>query len=394
MDISYQIILIGSLLLLSSILVTTLSSRIGMPILLVFLIIGILAGEQGPGKILFENLQRAHLIGVLALAIILLDAGLRTNVSSFRAGLFPALSLASIGIISTAILVGSFAAWLLDITWSEGLLLGAILSPTDAAAVFSLLYATHIKLKPRVVATLEIESGSNDPLAFLLTVSIIHWLQAEQSVPLMGMFGSFVLQMGLGALIGLAAGYLIVLLGNRLVLAESLYPLLVFASGMFIFAMANLLGGSGYLSIYLAGIVIGNNKIHQRKNILQLHDSLAWLSQIGMFVMLGLLVTVSDLFSSMLHALFIALMLIVIARPVAVWISLMPFKFKWNEKAFIAWTGLRGAVPVILAINPLLVGLKHASLFFNITFFVVVISIILQGWPLPMVAYWLKVKEN
>ncbi len=395
MDISYQIILIGALLLLISILATSYSSRIGMPILLVFLIIGILAGEQGPGTIQFQNMHTAHLIGVLALAIILLDAGLHTKISSFSGGLLPALTLASIGILITSILIGLFSSWLLHLSWLEGLLLGAILSPTDAAAVFLLLHSSWVKLmlKPQVVATLEIESGSNDPLAVLLTTSLIQVLQ-HHDTPIMAILKAFLLEIGLGTLIGLVAGLIIIWFSNRIKLAESLYPLLVLSGSLFIFAATNLLGGSGYIALYLAAIIIGNSQIHHHENILRLHDSLAWLSQISMFLMLGLLVTPSALVPDMLDALFIALALIVIARPTAVWISLLPFTFTGFEKVFIAWTGLRGAVPIILAINPLLAGLKHAALYFNITFFVVVISIILQGWPLPVVARWLKVKVN
>jgi cell volume regulation protein A len=392
MDISYQIILVGALLLFVSILATSFSSRIGMPLLLVFLIIGMLAGEQGPGKIIFQNIQNAHLIGVLALAIILLDAGLHTKTASFRAGLMPGLSLASIGILITSLLVGLFAAWLLHLSWLEGLLLGAILGPTDAAAVFSMLHATQLKL--RVMATLEIESGSNDPIAVLLTISIIQLLQVQHATLTSAFFKGFLLEIGLGSLIGAVAGYLIIAFNNRIRLAESLYPLLVLSSGLLIFATTNLLGGSGYLAIYLAAIIIGNSKLHQRESILRLHDSLAWLSQISMFLMLGLLVTPSALSPHLFHALLIAIMLIVIARPTAVWISLLPFNFNRYEKAFIAWTGLRGAVPIILAINPLLAGIQHAELYFNITFFVVVISIIVQGWPLPLLVHWLKVKVD
>jgi len=354
MDITYQLILIGACLLLISIIATNVSSRIGLPILLVFLIIGILAGEQGPGKILFQNMQNAHLIGTLALAIILLDAGLHTKIDSIRTGLLPALALSSIGILITAIIVGLFATWLLHISWLEGLLLGAILSPTDAAAVFSLLHAVPVKLKSHVMAILEIESGSNDPIAVLLTISIIQLLQAKQITLFSLVFKAIFLEISGGILIGLIAGYLIIGFINRIKLAESLYPILVLSMGLLIFAATILLGSSGYLAIYLAGIIIGNSQIQHHNNILRLHDSLAWLSQISMFLMLGLLVTPSALLPNILCALFIALALIVLARPIAVWTSFLPFKFKWNEKLFIAWTGLRGAVPIILAINPLL----------------------------------------
>jgi cell volume regulation protein A len=394
MDISYQIILIGALLLLVSVLATSFSSRVGMPILLVFLMIGILAGEQGPGKILFQNVQNAHLGGVFALAAILLDAGLNTKISSFQIGLLPALFLSSVGVLITSIVVGLFAMWILHVSWLEGLLVGAILGPTDAAAVFSVLRATHIKLQPNVAATLEIESGSNDPIGVLLTISIIHLLLAGHAALTIKVFIMFLTEIGLGTIIGVAAGYLIIWFGNRIKLVESLYPLFVLSSAMLIFAATNLLGGSGYLALYLAGIIIGNSQIHHHGNVLRLHDSLAWLSQISMFLMLGLLVKPSALFPYMLPGLFIALALIMLARPTAVWISLLPFRFNWREKTFIAWTGLKGAVPIILAINPLLVGLKYADLYFNLTFFTVVISIILQGWPLPILARWLKVTAD
>ncbi|GAB4393893.1 MAG: hypothetical protein Tsb005_14080 [Gammaproteobacteria bacterium] len=396
MDVSYQIILIGALLLLTSILATSFSSRIGMPILLVFLIIGMLAGEQGPGKILFQNMQNAHLVGVLALAIILLDAGLHTRSSCFRVGLLPALSLASIGIMVTSILVGLFVTWFLHLSWLEGFLLGAILAPTDAAAVFSLLHNIPVKLKSHIAAILEVESGINDPIAVLLTISVIQFLleKDKHSNIIIMVFKTFLLEIGLGIIAGMILGYLIIWFSNRIRLAENLYPLLILSSGMLIFAATNLLGGSGYLAIYLAGVIIGNSHIYQHQDILRFHDSLAWLSQISMFLMLGLLVTPSALFPNMLFELLIVMVLIFIARPAAVWISFLPFNFKWNEQIFIAWTGLRGAVPIILAINPLLADLNHADLYFNIAFFVVVVSIILQGWPLPIVMHWLKVTAD
>lgn len=395
MEISYHIILIGALLLVISILATSFFSRIGMPLLFVFLIIGMLAGEQGPGKILFQDVQNAHLIGVFALAVILLDAGLNTRSHTVRAGLLSGLSLASIGIVITSVLVASFATWLFSVSWLEGLLMGAILAPTDAVALFSLLHATQIKLKPHVGATLEIESGTNDPVAVLMTISLIQLLLAEQTVLLTDVFKKFLLEIGLGATLGIIAGHLIVWINNRIKLEESLYPLLVFSSAMGTFGATQLLGGSGYLALYLTGMTIGNHlQIQHHQNILRLHDSLAWISHIGMFLMLGLLVKPSALFPTMLNGLLMALVLIIVIRPIAVFVSLFPFKFSWREKTFVAWTGLRGAVPIILAINPLLVGLTNAELYFNVTFFLVVISIILQGWPLPKIARWFKVEVD
>lgn len=394
MNISYHIILIGSLLLLASVLATSFSSRIGMPILLAFLALGMLAGEQGFGKIVFQDAQSAHLIGTLALAIILFDAGLHTKTDDSQVGLLPALSLSSIGIMITSLIVGLFAAWLLKLNWLEGLLVGTIIGPTDAAAVVSLLSTSKFRLKSRVVTTLEIESGSNDPIALLLTVSIISLLQTDHPALNFTLIIFFFQEVAIGVIFGVMAGYVTIHLANWIKLAVGLYPLLILSSGMLVFASTELLDGSGYLAVYLAGIVIGNNIAHQRENILRIHDSLAWLSQISVFLMLGLLVTPSALLPNAFSALLIAVILIGIARPIATWISLLPFGFSWREQLFIAWVGLRGAVPIILAINPLLAHLKNAMLYFNIIFFIVIISIILQGWTLSSLAHWLKLEVN
>lgn len=390
MEFSYQIILIGAGLLITSILAANVSSRIGMPILLVFLIIGMLVGEEGPGAIEFQDIQIAHLIGVIALAIILFDAGLHTKMSSFKLGLKPALALSSVGILVTFIIVGSFATYLLNLTWLEGLLLGAILAPTDAAAVFSLLQNGKVDLKEHVESTLEVESGSNDPIAVLLAVLITELLQVKHPDWIFLLSKSFLVKIVLGLISGVAIGYMTILFSNKMKLVRGLSPLLILASGMFIFSGTELAGGSGYLAVYLAGIVIGNSNSHQLESTLHIHDSLAWLSQIGMFLMLGLFITPSQLMPTMIPALTLGLGLIFIARPLAVWLSLLPFKFSWREKVFISWVGLRGAVPIILALNPLIVGLKHADLFFNVVFFIVLISLTLQGWSLAAVARRLK----
>ncbi len=386
MEISYQIILIGAGLLIASILAANLSSRIGMPILLVFLFIGMLVGEEGPGAVNFQNIQEAHLIGVLALAVILFDAGLHTKMRDFKIGLKPAILLSSVGIVITCIIVGLFAAYILHLPILEGFLLGAILAPTDAAAVFSLLHNSAINLKSHVTSTLEIESGSNDPIAVLLAISIIEALQAEHAGWIFILGKSIVIKIILGLIIGIAAGYITVYFNNRIKLIRGLSPLLILASGMLVFSGTELLGGSGYLAVYLTGIVIGNSKAHQLENTLYIHDSLAWLSQIIMFLMLGLLITPSSLLPTMLPALAISIVLIFIARPLAVFFSLLPFKFSWQEQVFISWVGLRGAVPIILALNPLMLDLKHANLYFNIVFFIVLISLTLQGWSLATVA--------
>ncbi|MFZ0219646.1 MAG: potassium/proton antiporter [Candidatus Aquirickettsiella sp.] len=265
MDISYQIILVGALLLLVSIVVTNFSSRIGMPILLVFIIVGMLAGGQGPGGIQFQNIYQAHLMGTIALAIILLDAGLHTEYRKIREGALPAISMSLIGTLVTWILVGLFSAWALKLPWLEGLLLGAIIAPTDAAAVFSLLHSGNVRLKSKVAATLEIESGSNDPLAVLLTISLIELLQSNQNSLSLSLFTQLFIKITIGAIYGIALSRLTIYLGNKLKLSPSLFPLLIFASGMAIFASAELLKGSGYLAVYFVGIIIGNSQILHEK---------------------------------------------------------------------------------------------------------------------------------
>lgn len=394
MDISSHIILIGALLLLISIMATNFSARIGMPILLVFLGVGMLAGEEGLGQIQFQNIQQAHLIGTLALAVILLNAGLHTTYSTIREGIWPAISLAFLGTFTTAVLVGLFAAWLLKLSWLEGLLLGAIIAPTDAAAVFSVLHAGHIQLKSEITAILEIESGSNDPLAVLLTVSLIELLQSKQASLNLYLFTALGVKIIIAAFGGIVLGRLAIALGSKFKLSVSLYPLLALASGMVIFAATELLNGSGYLAVYFAGIIMGNSQIPHRENILRLHDSLSWLSQIGIFLMLGLLVTPSALLPRLPQALCIALFLMLIARPCSVRLSLLPFRFNVQDHILISWIGLRGAVPIILALNPLLVRLKHADLYFNVTFFIVISSIVLQGWTTTLLTRWLAKKKR
>lgn len=392
MDFSNQIILLGAALLLVSIFASVLSARMGAPLLLVFMILGMLAGEEGPGGIPFDNIQVAHLIGSLALAIILFDGGLRTRAATFRVALWPAVSLATVGVLVTAGLTGLFAAWILDLHWLQGLLIGAIVGSTDAAAVFSLLHARGLELKKRVSATLEIESGSNDPMAIFLTIVLVDLLVAGESLT-WAVIGQFVQQFGIGALAGVAAGRLLAWLINRLSLQSSaLYALLAFGGGVFAFAATSLIGGSGFLAVYLAGLVLGNRRIQAAQNILRFHDGLAWLMQITMFLMLGLLVFPSALLPLAPQAMLIALVLMLLARPLAVFISLLPFHSPWREQVFISWVGLRGAVPVVLALFPLLAGLEQAGTYFNVTFFVVLVSLLLQGWTIAPAARALKLE--
>ncbi|MDD3764472.1 MAG: potassium/proton antiporter [Nevskiales bacterium] len=379
MDLTHQLILLAGLLFLVSILATVVTPRVGIPLLLVFLLVGMLAGEDGPGGIEFDNYPLAHLAATAALAVILFDGGMRTSIQSFRVGLRPALSLATVGVLITTAIVGTLSAWLLDLSWAEGLLVGAIVGSTDAAAVFSLLHTRAVSLNERVSAALEIESGTNDPMAVFSTLALITYLQQPDSFGLPAALLMLVQQMSLGAAIGLAGGWLLLHGLNRLPLGDALYPLLALFGGLTIFGATATLGGSGFLAVYLAGLLLGNRRVRSAAGIRRFHDGIAWMSQIGMFVILGLLVSPHRLLPLVVPGLALSLGLILIARPIAVGLSIAPFRFPWREQVYIAWVGLRGSVPIVLATYPWLAGLDSAELFFNIAFFIVLVSLIVQG---------------
>lgn len=392
MDLTNQIILFIGVLFLFSILASVVSARLGLPVLLMFLGLGMLAGEDGPGGIQFSDVQGAHLIGSMALAIILFDGGLRTKVAIFRVALWPAAWLATGGVLITAGVTAAVAMLIFELNWLQGLLLGAIVGSTDAAAVFSLLHAHGLALKQRVAAILEIESGSNDPMAVFLVIALVEMLSTGQGVYSWTLLREFFTQMSIGAFAGLGGGYLLCRLINRLPLSGGLYPLLALSGALGIYGGAAVIGGSGFLAVYLAGLMLGNRRLQAANNIERFHDGMAWLSQIGMFLMLGLLVTPSALLPIAWQALLLAAVLILIARPLAVLISLAPFRFPWREQVFISWVGLRGAVPIVLALFPLLAELDHATLYFNVAFFVVLVSLLVQGWSVAPAARWLDLE--
>lgn len=390
MDTLNQLMLFGGLLFVVSILASTLSPRMGMPLLLVFLIIGMLVGEDGFGGIQYDDVESAYFMATLALAVILFDGGLRTDRHNFRVGLRPALLLSTLGVVLTAGICGAFAAWILGVGWVEGFLIGAIVGSTDAAAVFSVLNMQGLALKTRVGATLEIESGLNDPMAIFLTIMLVEFMVSRQSGFDWMMLGQFVWQMGAGALIGLAGGRLLAYGVGKLALSPGLYPLLALFGGISIFGTAAVLQSSGFLAVYLAGLVVGNQLSRGLYNIQRFHDGIAWLAQISLFLMLGLLVSPKELLVYAPSAVLVGVCLIFLARPFAVWLCLLPFQFSWREKLFISWVGLRGAVPIVLAMFPWLAGFENWPFFFNIAFFIVLVSLVFQGWTVAPLARWFE----
>ena len=391
MDLTHQLILVTGALFLLSILASTISARLGLPLLLVFLGLGMLAGEDGLGGIHFDDVEITYAIGTVALSVILFNGGLCTQISSFRVGLWPALWLATVGVVVSAALTGLAAMWFLNIGWLEGMLVGAIVGSTDAAAVFAILHSRGLQLKERVDATLQIESGANDPMAIFLTVVLVQLLAADSTELNWSVLVTFAEQMGIGAAIGLGGAWVLAWLINRINhLNPGLYPLMAFSGALLIFGATAIAGGSGYLAVYFAGILLNSRPLRNIEEIRRFHDGLAWLSQISMFLILGLLITPHQLLPLVVPSLLIAAALILVARPIAVFLCLLPFHFAWREQLFIGWVGLRGAVPIILALFPWLANLDNYLLYFNIAFFIVLLSLVIQGWTVAPVARLLK----
>jgi cell volume regulation protein A len=383
-------ILLGAVLVMAGILSSLLALRFGAPLLLVFLFIGVLAGDSGPGRIEFDDVRTTYLVGSVALALILFDGGLRTRFATIRAVLAPSMGLATIGVLLTAAITAPAAKYALDLNWTEALLVGAVIASTDAAAVFLLVHAQGLRLRPRVGATLEAESGSNDPFAVFLTLMLVEFISVGHSTPghvLMELLQEAVL----GAVIGVFGGRVMVIALNRVALPQGLHAPFVTTTALVIFGTAQLVHASGFLAVYLAGIIVGNRPTRAHNSVVAFLDAATWLAQIVMFVLLGLLVSPHRLGSSMGPAVVIALVLMLVARPIAVFLCLAPFRFNWREKVFIAWTGLRGAVAIFLASIPMLVGLTKAYLYFDVAFVVVIISLLLQGWTLGVAARRLHV---
>lgn len=382
---------VASLLIFASIMTSTLSARLGVPLLLFFLGVGMLAGEEGILGIEFAEYNLANFIGQAALACILLDGGLRTSMRSFRVGLKPAVTLASWGVLVTVLVAGIFATWLLDVDWRLGVLMAAIVGSTDAAAVFSLLRNGGVKLNDRVQATLEIESGANDPLAILLVTAMIALNLDPTSQGIGDIIFMLISQIGIGLVLGLLSGWALSKMLPKVYLADGMYAILILSAGLIVFGITNLLGGSGFLAVYLAGVVIGNTKVRATEHVLRVMDSFAWLSQAVLFVVLGLLVQPSGILEVIHYSLLIFIFLLFIARPIAVFSSLLPFRFGIREIGFISWVGLRGAVPITLAIIPVTMAVPGADLAFNITFGVVILSLLVQGATIPLMSRLFRV---
>ena len=383
-------ILFGSVLVMAGILSSLLALRFGAPLLLVFLFIGMAAGESGPGGMHFDDVRTTYLVGSIALALILFDGGLKTRFQSIRTVLAPSLMLATVGVLVTALITAPIAKYALDINWVQSLLVGAVVASTDAAAVFLLVHAQGLRLRPRVGATLEVESGTNDPFAVFLTLMLVELLSVGES-SVTRVILEFAKEAILGGIIGVVGGRIVVLALNRVELPQGLHAPFVTTAALVIFGLSQISHASGFLAVYLAGMIIGNLPTRAHNSVVTFLDAATWLAQIVMFVLLGLLVSPQRVLENIWPAIGVALVLMLVARPVAVFLCLSFFRFNWRERTFISWVGLRGAVAIFLASIPLLVNLPSAYIYFDVAFIVVIISLLLQGWTLGVAARWLHV---
>ncbi|NJB86564.1 cell volume regulation protein A [Lewinella marina] len=386
-----NILLIGSILLLISIVAGKTSYKFGVPTLLLFLAIGMLAGSDGIGGIFFNDPSLAQFIGIVSLNFILFSGGLDTNWATVKPILREGVALSTLGVLFTAVSLGTFVWYVTDFTIYESMLLGSIVSSTDAAAVFSILRSKNLALKTNLRPTLELESGSNDPMAYVLTLAFLT-LVVNQDQSLASVIPMFLLQMALGGVGGFAFGHLSKQIINRIKLDfEGLYPVLVIALMFITFSATDAVGGNGFLAIYICAVYLGNQDLIHKRTILKMFDGLAWLMQIVLFLTLGLLVFPSQMMPYAGIGLLVSLFLIVVARPVGVLLSLMFFRMKMRRRLYISWVGLRGAVPIVFATYPLLAGIDKATAIFNIVFFISVSSVLIQGTTLSLFAKWLKV---
>jgi cell volume regulation protein A len=379
-----------SILIILSILVAKGSKNIGVPVLLLFIGMGMLGGSEGPGGIYFNDAQISQSIGIISLIFILFSGGLDTKWKKVQPVLYSSLSLATIGVLVTTVAIGIFVHFVFHLPFLVSLLLGAVVSSTDAAAVFSILSFRNLNLKGTVKPLLELESGTNDPMAVFLTIGIIELIQVKDT-SIFSLLGLFILQMGLGFLLGAFGGRLMVYLINRLRFPiEGFYPVFALAFAVMIFALTSKLHGSGFLAVYVAGVIVSNNEIVYKRTLFRFFDGLAWLAQIGMFITLGLLVFPSKLVTIYPAGIMISCFLIFFARPLGVFLSLYKTQYTIKEKILVSWVGLRGAVPIILATFPLIAGIKEASWIFYVVFFIVLTSALLQGWTTALAAKILK----
>ncbi|WP_430471820.1 potassium/proton antiporter [Thalassospira lucentensis] len=386
------VILIASILVIVAVFTSLVSFRVGAPLLLVFLFVGLGAGEDGIGGINFDNAPLAYFIGSIALALILFDSGFETQRRTLKIAAAPSLVLATFGVMITTGVIGGVTWLVLDVPWLVALLFGAIVSSTDAAAVFFLLRVGGINLRDRTRSTLEVESGSNDPMAVFLTISLVELivLGGGDNVAF-ELLQRFILQIGLGAIFGLAGGYALVQMINRVKLEPGLVPIITMACALSLFGATSILGGSGFLAVYVAGLYAGNSNMKMSVGVRRFQHVTTWLAQIAMFVTLGLLATPSEFGAVIIPGVILALVLVFVARPVAVWLCLMFFNFSRNDTAFISWVGLRGAVSILLAIVPMVEGVPEGQLLFNTAFIVVITSLLLQGWTIRRMARWLGI---